>query len=85
MFSIAQKYVEKVVLVDEKAIVQAQQLLWEELRVVAEPASVVSLAALISGRYQPTSGERIGLIICGANTDLSSLGRSLSSYDSSYI
>ena len=76
MFPIAQAYVEKVVLVDEAAIVQAQQLLWEELRLVAEPASVVSLAALISGRYQAAPGERIGLIICGANTDLLSLGRS---------
>ncbi len=75
MFAIAQKYVEKVVLVDEAAIIQAQQMLWEELRVVAEPASVVPLAALLSGRYQPAPGERIGLIICGANTDLSSLGR----------
>ncbi len=76
MFAIAQKYVEKVVLVEEAAIVHAQHLLWEELRVVAEPASVVPLAALISGRYQPAPGERIGVIICGANTDLSKLGRS---------
>ena len=75
MFPIAQQYVEKVVLVDEAAIVQAQALLWEELRIVAEPASVVSLAALISGRYQPLPDERIGLIICGANTDLLSLGQ----------
>lgn len=73
MFPIAQQYVEQVVLVDEKSIVQAQRLLWQELRVVAEPASAVPIAALMSGRYQPAAGERIGIVICGANTDLSKL------------
>lgn len=73
MFPIAQKYVERVVLVSDEAIVQAQQLLWDELRVLAEPAGVASLAALISGRYQPEPGERIGIIICGGNTDPSQL------------
>ena len=74
MFPIAQQYVDQVVLVDETSIVEAQQLLWEELRIIAEPAGVVPIAALISGRYKPTPGERIGVIICGANTDLSKLG-----------
>ncbi len=73
MFPIAQQYVEQVVLVDEKSIIQAQRLLWEELRIVAEPASAVPIAALMSGRYQPAAGERIGIVICGANTDLSKL------------
>lgn len=73
MFPIAQAYVDEVVLVEDEAIAQAQKLLWEDLRIVAEPAGVVPLAALISGAYQPKPNERIGLIICGGNTDLSKL------------
>ncbi|MEL6940326.1 MAG: threonine/serine dehydratase [Cyanobacteria bacterium J06598_1] len=73
MFPIAQQYVEQVVLVDDDAIAHAQKLLWEDLRIAAEPAGVVPLAALLSGRYKPADGERIGVIICGGNTNLSTL------------
>ncbi|MEL6353567.1 MAG: threonine/serine dehydratase [Cyanobacteria bacterium J06627_28] len=73
MFPIAQKYVSQAILVTEDSIKTAQRLLWDELRIVAEPAGVVPIAALISGRYQPVPGEKIGLLICGGNADLSLL------------
>ena len=72
MLPIAQQYVSQTVLVDEDSIIKAQQLLWDELRIAAEPAGVVPIAALISGRYQPASGEKVGILICGGNVDLSS-------------
>ncbi|MBE9059744.1 threonine/serine dehydratase [cf. Phormidesmis sp. LEGE 11477] len=71
MFPIAQRYVNKCVLVDEASIIKAQLLLWDELRIVAEPAGVVPIAALISKQYVPQPGERIGVLICGGNTKLS--------------
>ncbi len=70
MFPIAQQYVSECILVDEASIATAQQLLWDELRVIAEPAGVVPIAALISGRYVPQPGEKVGVLICGGNTDL---------------
>lgn len=73
MFPLAQQYVSQTVLVEEEAIIQAQKLLWDELRIAAEPAGVVPIAALISGRYQPEPAEKVGLLICGGNVDLSSL------------
>ncbi len=73
MFPIAQQYVSECVLVSEDAIVQAQKLLWHELRVVAEPAAVVPIAALISGRYVPQKGENVGVLICGGNVDLAKI------------
>ena len=74
MFPIAQKYVSDCVLVDDESIVRAQQLLWDELRVVAEPAGVVPIAALISRRYVPQPQEKVGVLICGGNTDLAQWG-----------
>jgi threonine dehydratase len=38
------------------------------LRVVAEPGGAAAFAALLSGRYKPSPGERIAVLICGANT-----------------
>ncbi|MEL6555950.1 MAG: threonine/serine dehydratase [Cyanobacteria bacterium J06621_11] len=74
MFPIAQQYVSECVLVAEDAIVAAQQLLWDELRLVAEPAGVVPIAALMSGRYVPDPGEKVGVLICGGNMDLAKWG-----------
>ena len=68
MFPIAQAYVERAVLVTDDAIVDAQQALWNVLRVVAEPGGAAAFAALLSGRYRPRHGERTGVLVCGGNT-----------------
>jgi threonine dehydratase len=68
MFPIAQAYVERVVLVSDGAIRDAQQALWRALRVVAEPGGAAALAALVSGAYVPAPGERVGVLVSGGNT-----------------
>jgi threonine dehydratase len=68
MFPIAQRFVERVVLVSDAAIREAQQRLWSALRIVAEPGGAAALAALISGGYRPAQGERVAVVLCGANT-----------------
>ena len=68
MFPIAQRFVERAVLVSDDAIRDAQQKLWSALRIVAEPGGAAALAALISGRYRPVPGERVAVLLCGANT-----------------
>jgi threonine dehydratase len=66
-FRIANAYVDDVVLVDDDAIVDAQRILWEQLRVIAEPAGAVAIAALRAGAYHPGPNERVGVIVSGAN------------------
>ncbi len=68
MFPIAQRYVSQSCLVPDEAIEAAQQALWEVLRVVAEPGGAAALSALLSGRYVPQPGERVGVLVCGGNT-----------------
>jgi threonine dehydratase len=68
MFPIAQKYVEKVILVKDDEIAQAQQALWSVLRIVTEPGGAAAFAALLARRYQPAPGERVGVLLCGGNT-----------------
>ena len=70
MFPIAQRFVERAVLVSDEAIRDAQQRLWSALRIVAEPGGAAAVAALISGRYRPAPGERVAVLLCGANTDV---------------
>ncbi len=68
-FSVARRFVERVVLVDEAPIREAQRRLWESARLIVEPGGAVALAALLSGSYRPEPGERVGVVLCGANTD----------------
>ncbi len=68
MFPIARAHVDRVLLVADEDIVAAQRTLWERARVVAEPGGATAFAALHSGRYQPAPGERVGVLVSGANT-----------------
>ena len=75
MFPIAQSYVNDVVLVTDEAIQDAQEALWKVLRVAAEPGGAAAFAALLSRRYQPKPGERIGVLVCGGNTTAVDFGQ----------
>ncbi|MGB3690595.1 MAG: threonine/serine dehydratase [Jannaschia helgolandensis] len=55
------------VTVPDAAITEAQAMLWREARQWVEPAGACALAALVSGAYTPEPGERVAVLICGAN------------------
>ena len=67
MFPIAQRHVDRVVLVPDEAIAQAQTALWRVLRLAAEPGGAAAFASLLSGRYRPEPGERVAVLVCGSN------------------
>jgi threonine dehydratase len=69
MFPIAQQFVDQVVLVSDDQIRAAQRLLWDELRILAEPGGATALAGLLSGQYKLRDGQRVGVIVCGGNVD----------------
>lgn len=65
--------VDHVVLVPDSAIAEAQVTLWRDLRLAVEPGGAAALGALLCGAYRPTPGERLGVLVCGANVDLGKL------------
>jgi threonine dehydratase len=66
VYPIAKRHVDHVVLVADDEIKRAQLVLWETLRVVAEPGGAAAFAALLSGRYAPR--EHVGILLSGGNT-----------------
>jgi threonine dehydratase len=72
-FEIARKLVADSILVTDEAVRMAQRRLWDELRVIAEPAGATCLAALLSGAYRPAPDEAVATLVCGANTDPASI------------
>jgi threonine dehydratase len=68
MFPIARAHVARVALVSDAAIRQAQEALWEGLRLVVEPGGAAAFSALLSGGYVPGPDERVGVVLSGGNT-----------------
>lgn len=62
------------VLVPDRAIVRARQDLWDQYRLGVEHAVATALAGVRgAGDYSPEKGEKVGVILCGANTDITDL------------
>lgn len=67
-FALARAHVAAAVTVPDEAIRQARAWLWESLRIVTEPGGATALAGLLSGAWRAAPGERVGILLCGANT-----------------
>jgi threonine dehydratase len=72
-FEILRDQAARVLLVEEEAIRAAQKTLWRDLRIIAEPGGAAAFAALLSQGYRPEPGERVGVVLCGGNTDPASV------------
>jgi threonine dehydratase len=68
-----QRHVKTALLLTDAAIRHAQLTLWKQFKLAVEPAAALGLAALQSGAYRPGPHEKVCLVLCGANMDLSSL------------
>ena len=68
-FEIAKAAIDHVALVSDASIQEAQKTLWRDFRIMSEPGGAAALAALLSGVYKPAKGERVGVLLCGANVD----------------
>ena len=63
------RYVKDIFRVSEQEIVDTMYLVWERMKIVIEPSSAVSLAAIVKNR-QVFNGMKVGVILTGGNTDL---------------
>ena len=71
-FTIIQASVDDILTVTEEQIVDAMRLMWERMKIVAEPSSAVPLAAVLANRSL-FEGKRVGIIVSGGNADLTKL------------
>ncbi|MGJ7508638.1 threonine/serine dehydratase [Variovorax sp. GT1P44] len=72
-WEITQRHVRDALLLPDEAIRAAQLWMWKELKLAVEPAASLPLAALQTGLYVPREGEKVCLIVCGANVDPATL------------
>jgi threonine dehydratase len=72
-YAVAERTGVRSVLVDDADIVAARQTLWDGYRLAVEHGGATAFAALATGAYKPSDGERVAVVLCGANTDLATL------------
>ncbi len=77
MYDIARDHVSGVVLVSDDDIRAAQRQFWRSMQLVTEPGGAAAFAALLSGAYRPEKDERVGVVVCGANTSMDVFGKLL--------
>lgn len=71
-FALAQQNVDEFICIEDEDILKAQSTLWNDYRIIAELGGATAFAALTSGQYEVSEGEKIGILICGGNTKLDS-------------
>lgn len=68
--ALCQKFVDQLVLVSDDQMRQAMALLFREVKLAVEPAGAAATAALGGPLREQLRGQRVGVLVCGANIDL---------------
>ncbi len=72
-FSVIRAHVQKIVTPSDEAIIAAMRMLWERAKLMCEPSSAVTLAAVLDDTFPVPRGSAVGLILSGGNVDLDRL------------
>lgn len=73
-WEVTQRHVRDALVLPDDVIRDAQRWFWKEMKLLLEPAAALGLAALQTGAYKTLPGERVAMILCGANVDPASVG-----------
>lgn len=82
-FGVARANVDEIVRIDDAEMLKTTAILYDALKIAAEPACAASTAALIGPLRERFNGKRVAVIACGSNigegkfTDLLTKGRAL--------
>jgi threonine dehydratase len=71
--SLVTRYVDELVTVTDAEMVAAMRLLWADWNLLVEPAGAAAVAAVQAGKLGALDGLRVGLLLCGANLDVSAV------------
>ncbi|MEQ1797052.1 MAG: pyridoxal-phosphate dependent enzyme [Lacibacter sp.] len=73
-FPIIRQYVTDILTVNDEEIIAALRLVYERMKIIIEPSSVVPFAALMKNK-ELFAGKKVGVIFSGGNVDLKQLSQ----------
>lgn len=68
-FGLCRRHVDRLVTVSDDAIRHAMLHLFNQLKLATEPACATATAALLGPLRDTLAGRRVGVLLCGTNTD----------------
>ena len=71
-FPIIQKFVSKIIRVEESEIIEAMKFIWERMKIIIEPSSAVAVAAMFRNSSE-FKKRKVGVILSGGNVDVTNL------------
>jgi threonine dehydratase len=69
-FALLREHVDAIATVTEDEIIAAMRTFADIFKLLIEPSSAVTVAALLNGRVPGAQGRRVGVIVTGGNVDL---------------
>ena len=76
-YGLCRHNIDRLVTVSDDQIRSAMRVLFEELKLAPEPACAAATAALLGPLRETLAGRRVGVLLCGTNTDMATLSRHL--------
>ena len=73
--AVCQQNVDQLVMIDDGQIQEAMGHLFRSMKLACEPAGAATTAALLGPLRDTLRGKRVGLIVCGSNTDLQTFAK----------
>ena len=74
-FGIARHFVDEIVTIPDHAMQRTMGLLFADMKLDVEPAGAAATAALCGPLRERLAGQRVGVIVCGSNIDLTTFAR----------
>lgn len=72
-YPIIEKYVDEIVLVEDRHIVEGMRALAKDAKLIAEPAAAITVGALLAGAINLKPNEKVCAVLSGGNWDLCDL------------
>ncbi len=76
-YGLCRQNIDRLVTVDDDDLRAAMLLLFDELKLAVEPSCAAATAALMGPLHETLKGKRVGVLLCGANTDPATFSRHL--------
>lgn len=76
-YTLCRRHIDELVTVTDAQMQAAMLMLFRQLKLAVEPACAAATAALLGPLRETLAGKRVGVLLCGTNTDVATLNRHL--------
>jgi threonine dehydratase len=79
--AVARRFVDEIVLITDEQMQRAMGVLFADMKLAVEPAGAAATAALCGPLRERLAGQRVGVMVCGSNIDITTFARQAIPYE----